>query len=77
MVNQVEYEVYAYHHKQKLMREAEVSRMLSRRDKQSPSVDAGKQSVISWLIKLVSQQNTSQGAGYQKEFGSKQSQITG
>lgn len=77
MVNQVEYEVYAYHHKKKLLREAEVSRMLSRRDKQSSAVETGNQSLITWLIKLLSQQNTRQGAGYRNEFGSKRSQFTG
>ena len=48
MVNQYEYEVYAYHHKQNLMREAQVSCFLKRR--RNLSRIENSRSIYSWLL---------------------------
>jgi hypothetical protein len=73
MVNQWEYEVFSDHHKQKLLKEAEASRLLKRmRSKSSHSVYLPS-SLFSWLRERMATQKPSRPDHYREaENGSKE-----
>ena len=53
MVNQWEYEVFAYHHKQKLQGEAAASRLLKGSKEKTSSSEFYHRSKIAWLIEQL------------------------
>lgn len=53
MVNQDVYSVYAHHHKEKLMQEAQVSRFLTNRQTYSQKSNRNPGSIFSWLLKRI------------------------
>jgi hypothetical protein len=73
MVNQWVYEVFSDHHKQKLLKEAEASRLLKRmRSKSSNSVHLPS-SVVIWLRERMATQKPSRPDHYREaENGSKE-----
>lgn len=56
MVNQLESDVFLYHHNQKLQREAEASRLLKGVEKKTPDSDIHSRSKIAWLLKQLAGQ---------------------
>lgn len=53
MVNQWEFEVFSYHHKQKFQREAEASRLLQGIEEKAPGSEIHSRSIIAWLIEQL------------------------
>ena len=77
MVNQLEFEVFSYHHKQKLQREAEASRMLKGIEKQTPDRDIHSRSMFAWLIKQLAGHKGRRQEGYRESAKSEQSLNSG
>ena len=77
MVTQVEYEVYALHHKQQLMRKAQTSRTLNQMRSRNPKKNSWFKPFISWLRSRMNKK----GFGYQaqstKKAGSDKELISG
>ena len=77
MVNQWEFEVFSYHHKQKLQREAEASRLLKGIKEKIPNSDSRSGSIITWLIEQLTGHEVRRQEDYREAMNGERSLISG
>jgi hypothetical protein len=77
MVNQWEYEIFAYLHKQKLQGEAGASRLLKGIKEKTSYSDFYPRSKIAWLIEQLAGQKVRRQEGHQEAVKGEQSLISG
>lgn len=77
MVNQWEFEVFSYHHKQKLQREAEASRLLQGTKQKTPDRDIHSRSIITWLIEQLAGHEVRRQEDYREAAKGERSFISG
>jgi len=77
MVNQWEYEVFAYHHKQKLQGEAAANKLLKGIKEKSSSSDFYPRSKIAWMIDQLAGHKVRRQEEHREAAKGKQSLVSG
>lgn len=77
MVTQVEYEVYALHHKQQLMREAQTSRTLNQMRTRKSMKDFRVLPLLTWLRSLALKKDLGSEVQSAKKVGIDKELISG
>jgi len=77
MVTQIEYEVYALHHKQQLMRKAQTSRTLNQMRTRNPTKNSRFKPFISWLRSQMKKKDIDYQVQSTKKPGTDKELISG
>jgi hypothetical protein len=77
MVNQIEYEMYALHHKQELMRKAQTNRTLNQIQRRNLKKNSVFKPFISWLRAQVNKKDIGVQIQSTKETGPDKELISG